>query len=199
VSAPELVLASTSAYRRALLDRLGVPYRAVAPLIDERALEPRGVSVEQVVVTLARAKADEVAGRYPGALVLGSDQAIELDGEILGKPGTRARAVEQLARLAGRTHRIVTAVALWRTGGEVKTHVDVHRMTMRRLGRAAIEAYVAADEPLDCAGAYKIESLGVALFEAVEGRDYTAVIGLPLLAVVTMLEEAGVRVLAGGD
>lgn len=198
MSAPELVLASTSRYRRALLDRLGVPYRALAPLVDERALEPRGASVEEVVLTLARAKADEVAGREPRALVLGSDQAIELDGEILGKPGTRERAVEQLARLSGRTHRIVTAVALWRPGGEVHTHVDVHRMTMRALDRTALEAYVALEDPVDCAGAYKIESKGLTLFEAVEGRDYTAVIGLPLLAVVTMLEAAGLPVVSRG-
>jgi len=191
---PELVLASTSAYRRALLDRLGVAYRAVAPRVDERAVEPTGVPAEQVVLALARAKAEEVAGRCPGALVLGSDQAIEVDGEILGKPGTAARAVEQLVRLAGRAHRIVTAVVLVRPDGTAATHVDVHRMTMRPLGRDALARYVEADRPLDCAGAYKIEARGVALFSAVEGSDFTAVVGMPMMAVARMLEEAGVRV-----
>ncbi len=195
MSAPELVLASTSPYRRALLDRLGIRCRAAAPRVDERAVEPKGAGAEAVVLALASAKAASVARDFPAALVLGSDQVIDLDGGILGKPGTAAAAVAQLERLSGRTHRIVTAVALRRPGGGESTHVDVHLMRMRRLSRRQIEAYVELERPLDCAGAYKIESRGLALFEAVEGRDYTAVIGLPLLAVVTLLEEAGFPVL----
>jgi septum formation protein len=191
----ELVLASTSAYRRALLERLGVPFQAFSPDVDERALEPSWATAEVVALTLARAKAESVARRMPRALVLGSDQVIDLDGERLGKPGTPERAVEQLLRLSGRTHRIVTAVVLRRPDGRMGEHVDVHLMRMRSIDRRAAEAYVALEAPLDCAGAYKIESKGLALFEAIEGQDYTAVIGLPLLAVVTLLEEAGVPVL----
>jgi len=190
----DLILASTSPYRRALLDRLGVPYRAVAPDCDERALAPTGAPAETVARTLAKAKADSVAARYPEALVLGSDQVVEIDGDILGKPGTPGAAVAQLRRLAGRTHRIITAVTLVRPGGAHDTRLDVHAMHMRKLDEAALAAYVAREQPLDCAGAYKIESRGLLLFEAIEGSDHTAVIGLPLLAVVALLEDAGVFV-----
>lgn len=193
---PDLLLASTSPYRRALLDRLGIAYEAVAPQVDERALEPAGAAAEEVARTLARAKAESVGAAYPEAYVLGADQVIDLDGTKVGKPGTPARAVEQLQRLQGRTHRIVTAVALRSPTGRLDEHVDVHRMRMRSLSATAIAAYVAAEAPLDCAGAYKIEGRGLLLFEAIEGCDYSAVIGLPLLAVITMLERAGLPVLA---
>jgi septum formation protein len=189
-----LILASTSKYRRALLDRLRVPYRAEAPRVDERAIEPPGAGAETVALTLARAKADSLAGAFPGAWVLGSDQVVEIDGEALGKPGTPERAVAQLERLAGRAHRIVTAVALRAPDGGWQEHVDVHVMHMRPLPRAALEAYVAREHPVDCAGSYKIESDGYFLFEAVHGRDHTAVIGLPLLAVTRMLAAVGFAV-----
>jgi septum formation protein len=197
VPVPELVLASTSPYRRELLDRLGLPYRALAPRIDERAVEPVGASPEDVALTLALAKARSVAPLAPSAFVLGSDQVVDVDGEILGKPGTPERAVAQLERLAGRTHRIITAVALLDPAGDMSSHVDVHRMRMRVLSHEALAAYVARDNPVDCAGAYKIEGRGLALFESIEGADYTAVIGLPLLAVVTLLEQAGIGVVSG--
>ena len=193
---PPLVVATTSAYRLALLDRLGMPYRAVAHRADERALEPSGpdATPEHVALTLARAKADSLAADFPDALILGSDQVVALDGELLHKPGTAAAAVAQLRRLAGRTHRIVTAVALRRPDGTHDTHVDVHHMHMRALPEAALAAYVAADQPLDCAGSYKIEGRGIALFESAAGQDYTGIIGLPLTAVVTLLTRAGVDV-----
>lgn len=191
---PELIVATTSVYRLALLDRLGLGYRAVAHRVDERTAEPSGTP-EHVAATLARAKAESLAAAYPQALILGSDQVVALDDELLHKPGDAARAVAQLVRLAGRTHRIVTAVALRHPDGRFDTHVDVHTMRMRRLPEAALVAYVAADQPLDCAGSYKIEGLGIALFEAAAGEDYTGIIGLPLTAVVTLLERAGVHVL----
>jgi septum formation protein len=193
---PPLVIATTSAYRLALVDRLGIPYTAVAHRADERALEPSGpgATPEHIALTLARAKADSLADLHPDALILGSDQVVALDGELLHKPGTAANAVAQLRRLAGRTHRIVTAVALRHPDGHTDTHVDVHEMRMRALSGAALAAYVAADQPLDCAGSYKIEGRGIALFEAAAGQDYTGIIGLPLTAVVTLLARAGVNV-----
>jgi septum formation protein len=190
----ELIVATTSVYRLALLDRLGLRYRAVAHRVDERAAEPSGTP-EHVALTLARAKAESLAAEFPEALVLGSDQVVALDDELLHKPGDAERAVAQLARLAGRTHRIVTAVALRHPDGACDTHVDVHTMRMRPLSEAALRAYVAADRPFDCAGSYKIEGLGIALFEAAAGQDYTGIIGLPLTAVVTLLGRAGVHVL----
>ncbi len=192
-----LIVATTSAYRLALLDRLGLTYRAVAHRADERALEPSGAGVtpEDVALMLARAKAESLAAEFPGALILGSDQVVALDGELLHKPGDAENAVAQLRRMAGRTHRIVTAVALRRPDGTFDSHVDVHVMRMRALPEAALRAYVAADQPYDCAGSYKIEGLGIALFEAAAGEDYTGIIGLPLTAVVTLLARAGVHVL----
>jgi septum formation protein len=122
---------------------------------------------------------------------------VDLGGSILGKPGTPEAAVAQLERMAGRKHRIVTGVCLRRPDGAHDHHADVHVMTMRQLGRAALAAYVAAENPVDCAGSYKIESGGLLLFEAIEGRDHTGVIGLPLLAVAGMLAAAGFRVPPG--
>jgi septum formation protein len=192
-AAPELIVATTSRYRLALLDRLGLRYRGVAHRVDERAAEPEG-SPEHVATTLARAKAESLAEAFPDALLLGSDQVVALGDELLHKPGDAANAVAQLARLAGRTHRIITAVALRHPDGSVDTHLDVHTMRMRALPEAALRAYVAADEPYDCAGSYKIEGLGIALFEAAAGEDYTGIIGLPLTAVVRLLARAGVHV-----
>jgi septum formation protein len=187
----ELVLASTSRYRQSLLCRLGLPFCAAAPDCDERALAPANSSAEVVATTLARAKAQSLASLHPSAHILGCDQVIDLDGEILGKPGTVEGAVAQLSRLRGRTHRIVTAVALLCPDGSCSSHVDMHSMRMRALTDEALRRYVDAERPLDCAGSYKIESGGLLLFEAVAGDDYTAVIGLPLLAVVALLEKAG--------
>jgi septum formation protein len=193
-SRPELVIATTSAYRLALLDRLGLAYRAVAHRVDERALEPAGASPEAVAQLLARAKADSLADAFPDALVLGSDQVVEHDGELLHKPGDAETALVQLRRLAGHTHRIITAVALRYPDGRHDSHLDVHTMRMRALPDAALRAYLAHDQPFDCAGSYKIEGRGIALFEAAAGEDYTGVIGLPLTGVVSLLARAGVHV-----
>jgi septum formation protein len=185
-----LVLASTSRYRRALLDRLGLAYEARAPLYEEEhdlALPP-----DELVQELARRKAVSLGPVCPDALVLGADQVAELDGAVLLKPGTPERAVEQLGRLAGRTHRLLTGVALHDPrSGRTEVALDVHRMTLRPLTEAQRRAYVARDQPVDCAGAYKVEEAGIALFEAMEGRDFTAIVGLPLTVVVTLLGRFG--------
>jgi septum formation protein len=192
---PRLVLASTSRYRRALLDRLGVPYVAVAPDCDEDAWKDRGLAPVALAVALARAKAASVVAldpaRYGGCHVLGSDQLVDLDGVVLGKPGTVDAAIAQLERMAGREHRLVTAVALQAPDGSVRELVDVHRLRMRALDRAALARYVARDAPLDCAGAYKIEEGGIALFASIVGDDFTAIVGLPLLGVGRLLADAG--------
>lgn len=186
-----LVLASTSRYRRELLDRLGVPYVAVPHAADEDAPGPFGETPDARATRLAFGKAESVADRHPGALVLASDQVVDLDGEALGKPGGADAAVAQLRRLSGRTHRLLTAVALRHPDGAVEAELDVHRMTMRPLDDAALRRYAERDRPFDCAGAYRIEAGGVALFEAIEGADFTAIVGLPLLTVVRLLARAG--------
>jgi septum formation protein len=189
-----LVLASTSTYRRGLLARLGLPFDAVAPVdVDERAhdLAPR-----ELVQTLARLKADSVAKDYPNAIVIGSDQVAVLDGEILTKPGTEARAVAQLLAMSGREHQLLTAVyAVNTASAEYREHLDTHRICLRDLSRAEIEDYVAREQPLDCAGSYKVEGLGVALMERIDGRDATAIVGLPLIAVAGMLRALGLSIL----
>jgi septum formation protein len=197
-TAPErprtLVLASTSRYRRALLDRLGLPFVVASPPYQEEQELP--LTPPALVVELARRKAESVAPLHPDALILGCDQVAALGDDILGKPGTRERAVEQLMQLAGRTHRLLTGVALLdaRTG-ETVTAISMHEMTMRPFARSEAERYVEMDAPVDCAGAYKVESLGVALFESMSGDDHTGIIGLPLTRVVTLLGRHGIHVL----
>lgn len=187
---PELVLASTSPYRRALLARLGLPFRAVPPACDEEALKLPELAPEPLAARLALAKAESLRAAEPLATLIGSDQVAAIDGVILGKPGTAERAAEQLARLAGRTHALVTAVAVVHAGG-VLEHLDVTRLTMRPLSRAQIERYLAADRPLDCAGSYKLEARGIALFERIDSADHAAITGLPLIALCTMLGGLG--------
>lgn len=185
-----LVLASTSRYRRALLDAAGVSYEVARPPFDEE--HARALAPEEMVVVFARGKAESLA--RPDAIVIGADQIPELDGRILTKPGDRAGAVEQLAALAGRTHRLLTAVAVHHAG-RTESMLVVHRMTMRPLSAEQIARYVDRDEPYDCAGAYKVEAAGALLFEAMEGPDHTAIVGLPLTALSTLLASFGVSLL----
>jgi septum formation protein len=193
--AVDLILASTSAYRRALFERLGLTFRCEAPGVDEDAFKSEIAEPIALAERLAFEKADAVARRSPHAIVIGSDQLAMIDGEILGKPGSAENAVAQLARLSGRTHVLVTAVCVLRhSDGMRREHTDVTRLTMRSLDREALSRYVSLDMPTDCAGAYKIESAGVALFSRIETADFTAITGLPLIAVVRMLDECGVCV-----
>lgn len=189
-----LILASTSPYRRALLARLGVPFEACAPACDEEALKDPALAPQALAARLARAKALSVAERAPDAYVLGSDQVAEVDGQILGKPGSVAACEAQLARLSGRVHRLVTAVCLACPGGALREHVDVTTLEVRALTREEIQRYVRADQPLDCAGSYKIEQQGIALFEQVRCADFTAITGLPLMAVSGLLRAEGFAV-----
>lgn len=186
-----LVLASTSPYRRALLERLGLPFECVAPGVDEDAYSAG--SPDELALTLARAKAAAVSAMCPGAVVIGGDQVVVRDGDVLGKPGSAEAAVAQLRRLAGRAHELISAVAVV-GAGRWWSHVDVTRLTMRPLDDGEIRRYVERERPYDCAGAYKIESLGVSLFDAVEGSDPTAIVGMPLMALARGLREFGFRV-----
>lgn len=194
---PPLVLASTSRYRRALLERLGLTVTCVAPDFDEDAARPSLVHLplSEQALRLAEGKAAAVARLYPEALVIGGDQIAALGGAVLHKPGTAARAEAQLARLAGQTHQLYTAVVVAQgASGRRASAVDVHHMAMRPLSAEAIARYVARDAPLDCAGSYRVESLGIALFERLAGDDFTAVVGLPLTRLVALLAEFDVAV-----
>jgi septum formation protein len=190
---PELVLASTSVYRRALLERLGVPFRWRAPRCDEESLKSRETDPRGLAETLALAKAKSLVEAEVNATIIGSDQVVSFQGKIFGKPGSADRAVEQLAAMAGQTHELITAMAVIHDD-QVFRHMDVTSLRMRPLSRAAIERYVSADQPLDCAGAYKLESRGVALFEKIDSADHSAITGLPLLALVRILCELGYEI-----
>ena len=190
---PRLILASTSRYRRALLERLSVPFEAVAPAVDEESLKDPTWEPRRLAEHLAQAKAESLRQAYPTALLLGADQVAACEGHLLGKPGTVARAIEQLSLLQGRAHQLVTSICLLTPQGAF-CHTDVTTLVMRPLRRDEIERYVEADRPLDSAGAYLLERLGIALFERIESRDFTAIVGLPLIELAAMLRRAGLNV-----
>jgi septum formation protein len=187
----EVLLASTSPARRALLQALNIPFRSVPPEVDEHV--PDGVTVEQAASSLALAKAQAVLSRYPRALVIGSDQLVSLDGVAFGKPGSEVDARDQLRRLSGRAHSIVTAVcvaSLKRSACEL----DIGTLTMYKLSEAQQNAYISANEWQGCAGGYRIEARGQALFSRIDA-DRTAVQGLPMPLLLRMLAAAQVDVL----
>jgi len=189
-----LVLGSTSRYRRALLERLGIPFVAVAPDVDEEALP--GESPAQTALRLSEAKARAVAGRFDDALVIGSDQVANCAGRPIGKPGDRKRAFAQLRELSGRTVVFHTGVALvdTRSGRCTSDLVDV-TSTFRALSDVEIATYLDREQPYDCAGSVRSEALGIVLFERIASEDPTALIGLPLIALTRLLRAEGVEVL----
>ncbi|HEY4582798.1 MAG TPA: nucleoside triphosphate pyrophosphatase [Lysobacter sp.] len=186
---PRLVLASTSRYRRELLSRFGLPFAAVAPGVDETPLD--GEAPLDLVRRLAAAKAAAAAGACPDACVIGSDQLAEFDGRVLGKPGTPERAIEQLRSMSGREVAFLTALCVMHGEREVGATVDRTIVRFRELSPVEIERYVEAEQPLDCAGSFKSEGRGITLFDAIETRDPTALIGLPLIATARLLRDAG--------
>jgi len=187
---PELILASTSRYRRELLERLRIPFRALAPETDETPLA--GEAPAPLAERLALAKARALAKRFPDAVVIGADQVADVDGTSLGKPGGHERAVDQLRAMSGRTIVFQTALAVVR---EATGFAEVRRVPVpvrfRTLADAEIEFYLRTEQPYDCAGSAKCETLGIALLEAIESDDPTALIGLPLITTCTLLRAAG--------
>jgi septum formation protein len=191
-----LILASTSSYRRSLLARLQVPFHCEAPTVDETPAA--GESGAALASRLALAKAQEVAARFPRALVVGSDQVAACGDRLLGKPMDHARATGQLQSCSGETVTFYTALALaCQSRALLAEHVDVVRVRFRSLSDAQIERYLLREKPYDCAGSFKCEGLGIALFERIDSHDPTALEGLPLIALTGLLREAGVDVLGG--
>ncbi|HDS1511020.1 septum formation inhibitor Maf [Stenotrophomonas maltophilia] len=186
-----LVLASTSRYRRELLQRLGLAFDCARPEVDETPLN--GEAPRALATRLAAAKAAEVAALHPGAWVIGSDQVADLNGQPLGKPGTAEAACAQLAAMSGQTVRFHTAVCLTRDG-ESFTAVDLTNVCFRALEPDEIARYVTNEQPLDCAGSFKCEGLGISLFDAIDNRDPTALVGLPLIALCGLLRQVGFEV-----
>jgi septum formation protein len=192
---PTIVLASTSRYRRELLERLRLAFDVEAPQVDEASLE--GEAPRATALRLAIAKAEVVQSRRPGTVVIGSDQVAEIDGAALGKPLSHSAALAQLERMQGKQVVFHTALAVIGPRPEALQADNVPTtVLMRTLPRAALERYLRLDEPYDCAGAAKIESLGIALVASVESTDPTALIGLPLIRLTEMLANAGVEILS---
>ena len=191
----ELILASTSPYRRTLMERLGVSFRCVAPPVDEEKLKADlgNLPPRKLAEALATAKAAAVAKIEPDAVVIGADQLVSLDDLIFGKPGTVEIAAGQLSTMAGRTHKLITALCVIAPHGEWH-HTNVTLMLMRTLSYEEIARYVAFERPVDCAGGYKLESRGIALFERIETDDQTAIIGLPLMALTSILRSLGLPI-----
>ena len=189
-----LILGSTSRYRRELLQRLRIAFDVVSPDVDETPLP--GETPHALATRLALAKAQAVAALHPNAVVIGSDQVADLNGEPLGKPGTHERAVMQLQRMRGQTVIFQTAVSVvCQASGFEQTELAQIKVRFRELSDDEIEAYLRAEEPYDCAGSAKSEGLGIALLDAIDNDDPTALIGLPLIRTARLLRAAGIDLL----
>jgi MAF protein len=188
----KLILASSSPYRVKMLAQLRLPFDTCSPGIDETPLA--GEAVDDYVLRLAEAKARAVAARYPDSLVIGSDQACTLNGLILGKPADADAARKHLKLCSGAWVEFRTGLALLNTAtGTMRKRVEAYRVKFRTLADDEIRGYIRLDNPLDCAGCFKVEAAGIALFDALDGRDYHTLLGLPMIALVDMLREEGLN------
>ncbi|VAX14230.1 Maf-like protein YceF [hydrothermal vent metagenome] len=190
----KLVLASTSPFRKTVLEKLGLPFDTRSPQTDETRSE--GESPEQLVQRLAAAKAKAVVGSGGDALIIGSDQVAVIEGEILGKPGTHDKAVKQLQKASGKTVRFYTGLCLLNSvSGNFQLEVIPFDVVFRKLTDTQIEHYLQKEKPYNCAGSFKSEALGICLFEKLQGDDPNTLMGLPLIRLVRMLEQEGVAVI----
>ena len=185
-----LVLASTSPFRQALLNKLGLPFITAAPQVDETPLAHE--TAPQLVSRLAAAKAQALGNHYPDHLIIGSDQVCVLMNQITGKPHTEQNACAQLRQASGQSVIFYTGLALYSSSNhQIKTICETFTVHFRHLTDEEIRAYVAREQPLNCAGSFKSEGLGITLFDRLEGRDPNTLIGLPLIALCEMLRQAG--------
>ena len=185
-----LILASTSKYRGLLLSQLGRKFETLDPGVDEERIKSEGKTPSEIALTLSRYKAESVFARRPDACVIGSDQVCSIEEFILSKPITMEKATEQLSLLQGKKHELLTAVTVIHPDG-IDSFINRTILHMRRLSLFDIHQYVKEDSPLDCAGSYKLESRGIKLFERLEMDDHTAIIGLPLIELNTILLKLG--------
>lgn len=190
----QLILASTSPFRKMLLEKLGLEFQCESPHVDESP--QAGESSEQLVARLARAKAAAVARQHPAALVIGSDQVAVCEGKILGKPGVHEQAVQQLRSCSGKSVQFLTGLCLYNSDtDEAQVEVVPFNVHFRPLTDSQIENYLKAEQPYHCAGSFKSEAMGIALFERLEGDDPNTLIGLPLIRLIRMLEREGMAVI----
>ena len=194
ITMPTLVLASTSPFRQQLLRRLELPFETAAPEVDESPLPAE--APQHLVARLAEAKARAARQRFPDALIIGSDQVAVIDGDVLGKPGTHAGAVAQLHRASGRRVDFLTGLCLFNSrSGQARTVVEPFAVVFRALSDETVQRYLERERPYHCAGSFKSEGLGIALFEKLVGDDPNTLIGLPLIRLVDLLEAEGIRVI----
>lgn len=189
-----IILASSSAFRKAQLSTLAIEFECYSPDIDEDSVKSKNLTPTEVSKFLSKEKALAVKKIYPNDIIIGGDQVLEFNGEIFNKPLSKKKAIETLIRLQGNTHRLITSICILKDD-QVFEHTIVASMKMRSLTHAQIENYVNKDEPLWSCGAYKLETLGIALFEEIECKDHSSIIGLPLLSVASTLMKLGVEIL----
>mgnify|MGYP003322251762 FL=1 len=186
-AAPQLILASSSHYRKKQLENLGIPFTCEPPLIDETP-KP-GESAKAVSLRLATEKAHIISKEHKGAVVIGSDQVALCEDEIIGKPGSEKKARQQLSYLQGKTATFFTSVAICHGSAKPKAKCSVSKVLFKTLTKSQISNYVDFDKPINCAGSFKSEALGISLFEYIKSDDPTALIGLPMIALISLLEE----------
>lgn len=183
----KIILASTSPYRKKLMEQLNIPFEQRAPTVDEDVLKKTApVSIPDLPLYLARQKAESLVVKGSPDIVIGCDQMGLMSGMALNKPGSKDKAIEQLKKLQGKTHQLITSVAV-QCAGKWELHTDITQLKMKPLTEAQIKKYVDLENPINCAGSYKIESLGLALFEDIETKDHTAIVGLPMMALCRIL------------
>lgn len=189
----KVILASTSPYRKELLERLSINFDCISPLVDEEDIKISNLTSREIAEELALRKATAVASSHLNAVVIGGDQVLDFDGEILGKPGSVDNAVEQLLKLSGKEHKLITSIAVV-CGSKQIIYTDTTTLKMRHLNKEQIEKYVRRDMPLWCAGSYMLEKQGIALFESIESKDQTAIIGIPMIELVNILEQFEINI-----
>ncbi|PLA75603.1 septum formation inhibitor Maf [Hydrogenovibrio sp. SC-1] len=186
---PQIILASTSPFRKQLLEKLQLPFETANPKLDETPLTNE--SVIDMVQRLSRQKAQVVASQYPDAIVIGSDQSATFNGKAIGKPRTHANAIKQLQQFSGHTIEFLTGLAVVK-GSEIHQAIDITRVQFRQLSDTEIEHYLRLETPYQCAGSFKSEGLGITLFEEIQSKDPNALIGLPLIELTTLLKKCGI-------
>ena len=191
---PDIILASSSPFRKSLLERLHLDFRSISPDIDEVHLQGEGT--EDYVCRLARRKAQVIAEQYPLSIVIGSDQCALLDGKMLGKPGSQENALEQLKNAQGKTVVFHTGLCVMQQSSDFCEVEDIlFEVSFRELSDEQLEHYLRVEQPYDCAGSFKSEAYGICLFSEMRGDDPTALVGLPLIRLTHLLEKAGIAVI----
>lgn len=185
-----VILASASKYRRQQLEQIGLRFQAISAKIDEDSLKDESLKPQDLCELLAKAKAKSLQDDFSDEIIIGCDQLVQFQSQILGKAHTVEKARAQLKKLSGQTHELITSMHILYKDQAI-THTDITRLTMRPLSDQDINDYVMQDQPLDCAGSYKLEKAGISLFQSIQSEDHSAIIGIPLIALTDILLKLG--------